>query len=98
MSKAWADRKNYNHYRKVREYVLLRDRYLCQIQVAGEWRTRTGEVRKCLVTADCVHHTQGRAQTGDDPRYLEAACTPCNLRIGDPTKKPDPIPLPFTPF
>lgn len=37
--------------------------------------------------ADTVHHTMGRGVTGDDPRYLAATCTPCNLHIGDPTKK-----------
>ncbi|MER5703487.1 hypothetical protein ABT023_16300 [Micromonospora sp. NPDC002296] len=37
-----------------------------------------------------AHHTLGRGVTGDDPRYIVAACGSCNLHIGDPTKTPDP--------
>jgi hypothetical protein len=32
---------------------------------------------------------------GDDLRYLEPCCRPCNLEIGDPTKH-DPEPTPRT--
>lgn len=31
-----------------------------------------------------AHHTLGRAQTGDDPRYIVGSCEVCNLWIGDP--------------
>jgi hypothetical protein len=58
--------------------VLVRDGYLCQLRLPG-----------CATTADCVHHTAGRSVTGDDPRYLVASCTPCNLKLGDPTKLAD---------
>jgi hypothetical protein len=35
----------------------------------------------------------GKAVTGDDPLYLQAACTPCNQHVGDPAAG-DPEPLP----
>lgn len=57
---------------------------LCQLRLEG-----------CGVRADCVHHTLGREVTGDDPRYLVAACTNCNLALGDVTKR-DPQPKPRT--
>lgn len=61
-------------WRKVRAMVLQRDNYTCRIRLP----------RVCTGVADCVHHTLGRAVTGDDPAYLVAACTPCNLAIGQP--------------
>lgn len=33
-----------------------------------------------------AHHVLGRKVTGDDPRYIVAACQHCNLKVGDPTK------------
>jgi 5-methylcytosine-specific restriction endonuclease McrA len=77
MSKGWAGGSTWA-YRKVRDYVLARDRYACQIQIPGI----------CVARADCVHHTKGRAATGDDPAYMVAACTPCNLKIGNPARDP----------
>jgi hypothetical protein len=45
----------------------------------------------CTHKATCVHHTLGRAETGDDPRYLLASCQPCNLHVGNPqVRKPQP--------
>jgi 5-methylcytosine-specific restriction endonuclease McrA len=65
-------------WRKVRAYVLKRDGGRCQVKLEG-----------CKTIADCVHHLRGRA-LGDDPRYLVASCTPCNLQVGDPrVKDPD---------
>ena len=40
----------------------------------------------CTGQATQVHHTLGRAVTGDDPRYLQAVCEACNLHVGDPAK------------
>lgn len=40
----------------------------------------------CTGVANVVHHTLGRAVTGDDVRYLQATCAACNNRVGDPTK------------
>lgn len=74
MSKNWAGGST-RGWRRIREFVLARDRYRCRLQLTG-----------CTSIADCVHHTRGRAATGDDPAYLEAACTPCNLKVGDPTR------------
>jgi len=65
--------------------VLVRDGYLCQLRLPGV----------CTTQADCVHHTRGKA-LGDDPRWLLASCTPCNLRIGDPTKLSRPQPKRMT--
>lgn len=62
-------------WRRTRARVLARDGYRCQLQLDC-----------CTGQATQVHHTVGRAVSGDDERYLVAACQPCNLRIGDPTK------------
>jgi 5-methylcytosine-specific restriction endonuclease McrA len=45
----------------------------------------------CTGKADCVHHTLGRAVTGDDRRYLVAACRACNLHVGQPTQDVRPL-------
>jgi len=63
-------------WRKVREYVLQRDKYECQLQLEG-----------CTEKATHAHHTIGR-QTMLDPRYLVASCESCNLKIGKPTSNP----------
>lgn len=81
MSKAWA-KGSTRAWRKKRARVLLRDRGLCQIQAPGV----------CTVRADCVHHTKGRGVTGDDERYMVAACTPCNMKTGNPASH-NPRPL-----
>lgn len=60
------------------------------------WTTRGGDERHCMGAADCVHHTRGKAVTGDDPDFMLAACTPCNLRAGEPARTPDPAPVPRT--
>jgi 5-methylcytosine-specific restriction endonuclease McrA len=66
-------------WRKVRAAVLMRD--------GGQCRLRT---QVCIGTATHAHHTLGRAQTGDDPAFIIAACAPCNLHVGDPMKAADP--------
>lgn len=66
-------------WRKTRTRVLMRDGYRCQLKLNG-----------CLSTATQVHHTIGKAKTGDDPRYLVAACQPCNRAVGE--VKSDPLP------
>jgi 5-methylcytosine-specific restriction endonuclease McrA len=83
MSKSWAGGST-RRWRKIRRGVLIRDNYQCQIQLTGI----------CTGRATCVHHTLGKAVTGDDPTYLVAACTECNLKIGDPQKyNPQPKPM-----
>lgn len=70
-------------WRRVRAQVLARDGYRCQVRLAG-----------CTGEAEQVHHTLGRLVTGDDPAYLQAACRHCNVKLGDPMKRPDPPALP----
>ena len=90
MSKGWENGST-REWRKIRLRILKRDSYQCQLRIAGICRYR----------ADCVHHLHGKA-AGDNPAGLVAACTPCNLRIGDPTKPTrgktlaDPAPKPST--
>lgn len=98
MSRAWA-RGSTRRWRRIRAAKLL-DNLVnnggrCQLALPGTWTTRTGQVRQCAGQADCVHHPHGKAR-GDDPDLLMATCTPCNLRVGDPTTTPDPEPAPRT--
>lgn len=73
MSKSWA-KGSTTAWRKTRASVLRRDRGVCQLRVPGV----------CTTRADQVHHTKGRAVTGDDPKYLVASCRACNLHVGQP--------------
>lgn len=88
MSKAWA-KGSTRAWRRIRAYVLARDGHHCRAHRDG-WCTRVPGTHQCDERATQVHHTHGRATTGDDPRYLVAACKPCNLHIGDPTQHTDP--------
>lgn len=74
-------------WKKVRVLVIARD---------AECKLRTSS--KCNGRPDTVHHTQDRAVVGDDPRYLIAACGPCNFAFGSPTQEKygDPPPTPRT--
>jgi hypothetical protein len=78
VSKAWARGSTYQ-WRRLRAQVLtanlLENQGQCQVQIEGV----------CTGPAECVHHTKGRAVTGDDPRFLVACCTACNLHIGNPS-------------
>jgi hypothetical protein len=85
MSKAWAGGST-RLWRKQRAEILVRDGYVCRVRIPGV----------CTHRATCVHHTKGRGVTGDDPRFMVAACMPCNLRIGDPSRHVDPKPKPIT--
>jgi len=67
----------------------------CMLALPGQWRTRDGQLRRCAGVADCVHHRFGK-RYGDDPRGLVPSCTPCNLKVGDPDRTPDPQPRPVT--
>lgn len=84
MSRSWA-KGSTRAWRRTRALVLQRDGYQCQLQIPGV----------CTTRATHVHHTKGRAITGDDPAHLVAACAPCNLQVGDPTtRRHDPPPRP----
>jgi hypothetical protein len=79
-------------HRTAREYVLRRDGFRCRLAYPGTWVVRGGAVRSCLGEANEAHHTRGKQITGDDPRFMIAACQPCNLRAGDPTRVTTPDP------
>jgi hypothetical protein len=88
-------------WRELRAAILARDRYRCRAHADG-WCDQAPGVHTCTGAAPLdgghAHHTRGRAVTGDDPRYIVAACSACNLHIGDPTKHEttDPRPRPRT--
>lgn len=84
MSRSWKGGST-RAWRRIRARVLARDGWQCQLQLDG-----------CEQTATHVHHTLGRSVTGDDPAHLVAACRNCNLKIGDPTRHPDPPHRPMT--
>ena len=70
-------------WRKTRALVLQRDSHICQLQIPDV----------CLGTATHVHHIQDRDIVGDDPTFLIAACSKCNIRTGNPAAQdPDPLP------
>lgn len=70
-------------WRKVRVQVLIRDEYRCRVRLPGV----------CTGVATHAHHTLGTS-TGNDMRYLVAACAACNLKTGDPMRVPDPPLIP----
>lgn len=72
MSRAWA-KGSTPAWRRTRARVLARDGHRCQLRLRG-----------CRGAADQVHHTVGREVSGDDPRFLVAACAWCNRKTGDP--------------
>lgn len=84
MSKAWS-KGSTRAWRRTRAGVLARDGYRCQVQLEGV----------CTGRATCVHHTLGRAVSGDDPRYLVASCNECNTAVGEP-RKYEPTSRPMT--
>ena len=87
MSRSWTGGST-RAWRTTRARVLARDGYACRLKLPG-----------CTGQATQVHHTVGRGTTGDDPRWLIAACRSCNLAVGDPTrpgKHHDPEPRPLT--
>lgn len=81
---AWAGGST-RGWRRTRARVLAENQRTnhgrCVVQVPGV----------CTSTATCVHHVLGRGVTGDDPRYLVAACKDCNGHVGKPsTNTPKP--------
>lgn len=104
MSTSW-DNGSTRRWRTTRAAILDRDGHRCRMgdpthpigkhqprspdcEWADDYRGRRGPLH--------VHHTRGRAITGDDPRYMVTSCGPCNLAVGDPTKTTDPPPQPMT--
>lgn len=90
MSHAWAGGST-RAWRRIRAHVLTRDAGQgCRAHRDG-WCDRANRTttHHCTDTPDTAHHTRGKAH-GDDPRHIVAACRPCNLHIGDPTRHDDP--------
>lgn len=96
MSESWA-KGSTRAWRALRAAVLARDNGRCRAHPEG-WCARSGRpgTHTCTGTATHAHHTRGRRITGDDPRYIIAACAPCNLFIGDPATTADPPCVPIT--
>ena len=85
MPKSWKQQGGSTHaWLRTKAYVIQRDGRRCQLQVKDV----------CTRIATTAHHAVGKAITGDDPRYLVAACQPCNLHVGDPSRA-DPEPRPW---
>jgi hypothetical protein len=78
-----------------RAWRRIRARVLADNKRVNKGRCRLKLPGVCTFTATQVHHTRGRGVTGDDPRYLMAVCKPCNLKVGDPSKR-DPKPTPHS--
>lgn len=85
MSNGWQGGST-RAWRALRADVLARARYRCQVRTD----VCTGAAP---LEGGHVHHTRGKALTGDDPRYLQASCAACNLHLGDPSKVADPQPV-----
>ena len=87
MSRAWSGGSTWR-------WRLIRAGVLATNQAATGGRCQLGIPDVCTGTADCVHHTLGRAVTGDDPRFLLAVCTACNLHVGQPSTARGCLPRP----
>jgi hypothetical protein len=97
---AWA-RGSTRRWRRTRAHALAENGRTnggrCAVALNGSRPCPKHPQRRCAPCtgkANTVHHTRGRAVTGDDPRFLLASCTPCNLHIGEPdTAGPQPSPV-----
>lgn len=66
---------------RLRQIVLERDQYRCQLRLPG-----------CTLTATQADHVHPRETHGDGPENLRAACRHCNISRGKPGRNdPDPI-------
>lgn len=84
MSKAWASGST-RQWRRVRAAVLAANA-LPKRMGGNDGRCRLAIPDVCEGQAVQVHHTVGRAVSGDDPRYLQATCKACNQHVGEPRK------------
>ncbi|GHG97270.1 HNH endonuclease [Amycolatopsis roodepoortensis] len=90
MSTSWAGGST-RRWRRIREAILARDGWICQLcQHAIDPRLSHPHPRSAH-----VHHLDGKVY-GDDPDRMVATHRECNLKVGDPTKAPDPEPRPMT--
>lgn len=79
MSNSWAGGST-------RAWRKLRTRILDQNQRDNQGKCTLQLPDVCTGQANTVHHTLGKKITGDDPRYLAAACKACNEEIGEPQR------------
>jgi hypothetical protein len=86
MSRAWA-KGSTRRWRTLRAAILEANR-----QTNGG-RCTLAIPKVCAGQADQVHHTKGKAVSGDDPRHLVPACGPCNRHVGRPGRT-SPTPRP----
>jgi hypothetical protein len=74
--------------------VLRRDGFRCQLQLPGVCRI------DAPLFGGHVHHVHGKTKCpgcrADHLDHLQAACAPCNLKTGEPTRKGDPPCNPMT--
>lgn len=76
MSKAWEGGST-RAWRVTRARILERDDNTCQIRIPGV----------CTQVGDQVHHLIGKG-VSDADADLQAACLPCNVRVGKPDTDP----------
>ena len=81
MSRNWEGGSTHA-WRKLRAAILHENTYPPPRGNQGQCRLALRGV--CTGPATQVHHTLGRAITGDDPQYLMAVCRECNLKTGVP--------------
>jgi hypothetical protein len=81
MSKAWSGGST-REWRRIRAIVMEHNR----VHYGGQCRARVRGL--CTGVAAEAHHTLGREVTGDDPRFIEGVCQPCNVHIGNPVTHP----------
>lgn len=79
MSRAWSRGST-------RAWRVLRALVLADNLARNAGRCTLGIVGVCTGQADTAHHTLGRAITGDDRRYVVAACAACNSKMGEPRR------------
>jgi hypothetical protein len=78
MSRSWKGGST-RQWRRIRARVMAEN-------AARGGRCQLAIPDVCTGPVTDVHHTHGRAATGDDPRYLIATCRACNLHVGDPSQ------------
>lgn len=89
LSRSWKNGST-RRWRDLRAAILAANR----IETGGQCHLAIKGV--CTGTADQVHHTKGRARTGDNPKHLVPACKACNLKVGDPGRTATPRPRPVS--
>lgn len=79
MSRAWRGGST-TAWRKLRAEILAEN------AISNGGRCTLAIPGVCTQVANVVHHTLGKAVTGDDRRYLAAVCAPCNQYVGEPSQ------------